>query len=65
MHLEGPTMLEGMWPHALSNIEAGHSIIMELKYKTYTTKSKYWRVGQNQNGEKLSSTTHPTLDNLE
>jgi len=47
MHLEGATIFEGMWPHALSNIEAGHSIIMELKYKNLHDKIKYWRVGQN------------------
>ena len=33
-------MFEGMWPHALSNIEAGHSIIMELKYKNLHDKIK-------------------------
>jgi len=40
MHLEGATMFEGMWPHALSNIEAGHGIIMELKYKNLHDKIK-------------------------
>ena len=33
MHLEEVNIFEGMWPHALSNIEAGHTIIMELQFK--------------------------------
>ena len=40
MHLEGATMFEGMWPHALLNLEAGHSIIMELQYKILHGKIK-------------------------
>jgi len=40
MHLEGAIMFEGMWPHTLSNIEAGHIIIMELQYKILHEKIK-------------------------
>ena len=40
MHLEGATMFEVMWQHALFNIEAGHIIIMELKYKILHHKIK-------------------------
>jgi translation initiation factor 2 alpha subunit (eIF-2alpha) len=37
-HLEGASLFNGMWQHALSNIEEGHSTIMEQKYKNLYSK---------------------------